>query len=42
MHGVANDDMEKIPPPEVVDGIAVLEKQGISSPAAYFNIQLAS
>ena len=21
-HGVANDDMEKIPPPEVVDGIA--------------------
>ena len=37
-----NDDTEKIPPPEVVDAIAVLEKQDSSPPAADFTIQLAT
>ena len=37
-----NDDTEKIPPPEVVNAIAVLEKQDSSPPAADFTTQLAT
>ena len=37
-----NDDTKKIPPPEVVNAITVLEKQDSSPPAADVTIQLAT